>query len=80
MSPERRQSGRQLMTAAVSMLLAGALYRFDAFLFTFNPGPGYTYFPSVPEIMITLSIIALELMAYIVIVKMLPVMHREEHV
>jgi Ni/Fe-hydrogenase subunit HybB-like protein len=78
LSPERRRQGRQLLTAAVCMLLAGTLYRFDAFLFTFDPGSGYEYFPSVPEIMITLSIIALELMAYLIFVKMLPVMHREE--
>lgn len=78
-SEKRRASGKQLLVAAVSMLLAGALYRFDAFLFTLNPGPGYSYFPSVPEIMVTLGIVAIEIMAYIVIVKMLPVMHKEEH-
>ncbi|MCP4076590.1 MAG: Ni/Fe-hydrogenase cytochrome b subunit [Gammaproteobacteria bacterium] len=79
LSSERRSRGGQLLIAAVSMLLAGSLYRFNAFLFTFNPGPGYSYFPSVSEIMITLSIIALELMAYLVLVKTLPVLHREEH-
>ncbi len=79
LSSERCSSGGQLLIAAVSMLLAGSLYRFNAFLFTFNPGPGYSYFPSVSEIMITLSIIALELMAYLILVKTLPVLHREEH-
>lgn len=78
-SPAKRASGKHLLVAAVSMLMAGALYRFDAFLFTLNPGPGYSYFPSVPEIMVTLGIIAIEIMAYIVIVKMLPVLHNEEH-
>jgi len=76
-SPERRRRGSSLLIAAVSMLLAGTLYRFNAFLFTFDPGPGYSYFPSVPEIMITLSIIALELMVFLVAVKTLPVLHRE---
>ena len=80
LSSARRNRGSQLLIAAVSMLLAGSLYRFNAFLFTFNPGPGYSYFPSVPEIMITLSIISLELMIYLVLVKTLPVLHREEHV
>ncbi|MCW8931418.1 MAG: Ni/Fe-hydrogenase cytochrome b subunit [Gammaproteobacteria bacterium] len=79
LSPERRAQGSKLLIAGVCLLLAGSLYRFDAFLLTFNPGPGYNYFPSVPEIMITLGVIAFELMAYIVIVKLLPVMHREEH-
>lgn len=79
LSPERRAQGSKLLIAGVCMLLAGSLYRFDAFLLTYNPGPGYNYFPSIPEIMITLGVIAFELMAYIVIVKLLPVMHREEH-
>ncbi len=79
LSPARRERGSQLLIAAVSMLIAGALYRFNAFLFTFNPGPGYSYFPSVAEIMITLGIIALELMAYLVLVKILPVLHLEKH-
>lgn len=77
-SSARRNSGL-LLIAAVSMLFAGAAYRFDAFLVTYNPGSGYSYFPSVPEIMITLSIIALELMLYLIIVKRLPVLHRAEH-
>lgn len=80
LSPARRSRGSQLLITAVCMLSAGSLYRFNAFLFTFNPGPGYNYFPSAPEIMITLGIISLEIMAYLVLVKTLPVLHREEHV
>jgi len=79
LSSERaRHNGGLLLIAAVAMLFGGAAYRFDAFLVTYNPGPGYSYFPSAPEIMITLSIIALELMLYLVIVKRLPVLHRAE--
>ncbi len=77
-SPVNRRNGGRLLIAAVSMLLAGSLYRFNAFLFTFNPGPGYSYFPSVPEIMVTLGVVSLEIMAYLVLVKTLPVLHREE--
>ncbi|MCP3670565.1 MAG: Ni/Fe-hydrogenase cytochrome b subunit [Gammaproteobacteria bacterium] len=77
LSPARRSRGSQLLIAAVSMLFAGAMYRFNAFLITYDPGPGYSYFPSTPEIMITLSIIALELMIYLVLVKTLPVLHSE---
>jgi len=79
LSPRNRNRGSQLLIAAVCMLFAGTLYRFNAFLLTYNPGPGYSYFPSAPEIMITLGIVALELMAYLLVVKTLPVLHREEH-
>ncbi|VAX06040.1 Ni/Fe-hydrogenase 2 b-type cytochrome subunit HybB [hydrothermal vent metagenome] len=78
-SPVSRNNGGKLLIAAVSMLLAGALYRFDAFLFAFNPGPGYSYFPSAPEIMVSLGVVSLEIMAYLILVKTLPVLHREEH-
>ncbi|MGE0080196.1 MAG: Ni/Fe-hydrogenase cytochrome b subunit [Thiohalomonadaceae bacterium] len=78
-SPAKRNSGRSLLIAAVSMLFAGALWRFNAYLITFNPGPGYSYFPSVPEIMVTVGIVAFEVLAYIVLVRMLPVLHDPQH-
>ncbi len=79
LSPTNRANGGKLLIAAVSMLLGGALYRFNAFLFTLDPGVGYSYFPSVPEIMVTLGVVSFEIMAFMVLVKFLPVMHREEH-
>jgi Ni/Fe-hydrogenase subunit HybB-like protein len=77
-SPKYRQRSRLLLGAALSMMLAGALYRFNAFLFAFNPGPGYSYFPSVPEILVTLGLIATEILVYLLVVKLFPVLHRAE--
>jgi len=77
-SPSLSKSPSKLLLAAVSMLFASSLYRFDAFLFTYDPGPGFSYFPSAPEIMVTLGVISFEIMAYLVIVKTLPVLHRSE--
>lgn len=48
-SPTQRANGKKLLYAALCMMLAGALYRFDAFLITFSPGAGYSYFPALPE-------------------------------
>jgi Ni/Fe-hydrogenase subunit HybB-like protein len=56
------------------MLLGGALYRFDTFLVAFNPGLGYNYFPSASEILITVGIISIEIMAYLIFVKRLPIL------
>jgi len=75
----KNTNGGKLLIAAISMLFAGTLYRFDAFLLTFNPGPGYSYFPSVPEIMVTLGVISFEIMIYLILVKTLPVLHSEKH-
>lgn len=78
LSPTRRTQGPYLLYAAVSMLFAGSLYRFNAFLITYNPGPGYSYFPSVPELMVTAGIVAIEIMAYLFVVKRFPVLHDPE--
>ena len=41
----------------------------------YNPGNGWNYFPSVPELMITIGVIALEIMLYLLFIKKLPVLH-----
>ena len=74
-SARYRGHGPLLLWASVSMLFAGSLYRFNAFLITYDPGPGYSYFPSTPEIMVTAGMVALEIMAFLFVVKKFPVLH-----
>lgn len=78
-SEEKRRNGKHLLYAAVSLLLAGALYRFDAYLITYNPGPGYSYFPAFPELIMTVATIATEIAVFLFVVKKFPVLPREEH-
>lgn len=78
-SEEKRGNGKHLLYAAVSLLLAGALYRFDAYLITYNPGPGYSYFPAFPELIMTVATIATEIAVFLFVVKKFPVLPREEH-
>jgi Ni/Fe-hydrogenase subunit HybB-like protein len=56
------------------MMFAGALYRFDTYLVAFTPGAHWSYFPSVQEILVTLGLVSVELMAYILIVKTFPIL------
>ena len=63
-----------LFRGAIVVAFAGALYRFDTYLVAFNPGPGWHYFPSVPEMFISIGLIALELAAYVAIVKRFPIL------
>ena len=70
---------RSLFLSATSILLAGSLYRFNSYLIGFNPGTGWSYFPSFSEIVITLGIISFEIMAYLYIVKKFPVLPKAEH-
>lgn len=78
-SVRNRTSPRMLFLSSLSLLLAGSLYRFNAFLVGFNPGPGWRYFPAFSEIMITFGIVAFEIMAYLAIVKRFPVLPKAEH-
>jgi Ni/Fe-hydrogenase subunit HybB-like protein len=63
-----------IFRGAMVVALAGGLYRFDTYLVAFNPGPGWHYFPSVPEMFISIGLIALELAAYVAIVKRFPIL------
>ncbi|MDD5761377.1 MAG: Ni/Fe-hydrogenase cytochrome b subunit [bacterium] len=70
----RRNPGIELISA-ILMMVAGTLYRFDTFLVGFRPGPGWSYFPTIPEMTVTIGFIAFEVMAYLFIVKMFPILH-----
>ncbi|MEW8507483.1 MAG: Ni/Fe-hydrogenase cytochrome b subunit [Candidatus Thiodiazotropha sp.] len=78
-SAKYRGQGSLLLWASVSMLFAGSLYRFNAFLITYDPGAGYSYFPSTPEIMVTAGMVALEIMIFLIVVKKFPVLHDAKH-
>jgi Ni/Fe-hydrogenase subunit HybB-like protein len=71
---QRRRELGHLFRAAVLMMVAGALYRFDTYLVAFRPGPQWSYFPSVPELLITLGLVSAEIMAYVAIIKVFPIL------
>lgn len=73
--PERnRDNPGVVFLSAMLALLAGALYRFDTYLVAFDPGPGWHYFPAISETMVTLGFVCLEVAAYVVIVKLFPIL------
>ena len=73
----RRRDPGNLFRAAMLLVLAGALYRFDVFLVAFQPGPNWSYFPSLTEILITSGLVAGEIAGYIVLIKLFPIMAGE---
>jgi Ni/Fe-hydrogenase subunit HybB-like protein len=75
----RRASGKSLCASAFVLMLGCAVLKFNMYIVGFQPAPGWRYFPSVPEIMITLAIVAVEIMAYLIFVKKLPVLPEAEH-
>ncbi len=76
---KHRTKATVLFWSAIAMVLAGAVLRFNTFLVGFDPGPGWHYFPSISEILITVGIISAEIMAYLVFVKRLPVLPDVKH-
>ena len=72
--PGVRRDLSQLFRLAILMVLAGTLYRFSTYLIAYDPGGGWSYFPAVPEILVTVGLIAAEVIGYILIVKRFPIL------
>jgi Ni/Fe-hydrogenase subunit HybB-like protein len=73
-SRRRRSNPGWLFFGAMLMLLAGGLYRFDTSLIAYNPGAQWSYFPSVPELLVTLGFLSLEIMVYVYLIKRFPIL------
>ncbi len=71
---ENRANNKKVLIAAMCTLFGAGLYRFDAYITAFNPRNGWHYFPTTPEILITLGVIAVELLGYLYVVKRFPVL------
>lgn len=69
----RPQEPGRLFRMALLVLLGGMLYRANVCLFGFMPGQGWDYFPSVSEIVLSAGLCALGVVAYLWMVKRLPI-------
>ncbi len=72
----RRNPARQFV-GAVLLMVGGMFIRINGFLVGYMTGDGWHYFPSAPELLVTVGLIAFEILAYIVIVRRFPVLPRE---
>ena len=59
---------------AFFIVLGGALYRFDAYLVAYAPTEGWGYFPSVPETLMTVGLVSLEILLFIWLIKYFPIL------
>jgi Ni/Fe-hydrogenase subunit HybB-like protein len=78
LSDARRRRLGELFRAAMLLMLAGSIYRFDTYLLAFNPGANWSYFPSVGEILVTTGLVAGEIMLYIAIIRVFPILTLEK--
>jgi Ni/Fe-hydrogenase subunit HybB-like protein len=72
----RLKAGTQAM-AALLFVVGGTVYRFNVYLVGFRPGDHWSYFPAVPELLITFGIVALEIALYVAAVKTFPILAGE---
>ena len=75
-----RRRPDKLFLAAVCMMSGTFLLRINSFLVGYDTGAGWNYFPSLTEILLTVGIIAIEILGYIVLVRWLPVLPKVEGV
>ena len=73
-SEASRARASRLFVSAVLLMLGGFMLRINGFLVGYETGSGYHYFPSVPELLVTIGLVAFEILAYIVFVRTLPVL------
>ena len=79
-SEAARRNPARLFVAGALLMLGGVLLRINAFLVGYDTGEGWSYFPSVPEMLVTFGMFAIEILAYIVITRRFPVLPREDAV
>lgn len=83
-SAAQRRNPARLFVAGILLMAAGALLRLNGFLIGYQTvigaetsGVDFHYFPALPELLVTVGMFAVEVLAYIVITRRFPVLPRE---
>lgn len=71
---EHRMQARRIFLGAMAMALGGIVYRLSAFLVAYQTGAGWHYFPSLGELTVTVGLIAFEVLAIILAIRLLPIL------
>jgi len=72
--PAVRGSLKGLLTASIMMIVGIVLNRLDTYILTYTPRPGFNYFPSVGELIITGMMVSLLFVGYKVLANTFPVL------
>lgn len=77
-SATNRRNPARLFMAGVLLMLGGSLMRVNGFLIGYETGDGFSYFPTLSEVLVTVGIFAMEILGYIIITRRFPVLPRED--
>ncbi len=75
---EARRNPARLFLGGAAIMLGGSLLRLNGYLIGYDTGPGWRYFPSVPELLVTFGMTAVAVLGFIVVTRIFPVLPREE--
>ncbi|OGB33119.1 MAG: hydrogenase [Burkholderiales bacterium RIFCSPLOWO2_12_FULL_61_40] len=73
-----RRNPARLFIAGVLLMLGGSLMRLNGFLIGYETGAGFSYFPTLAEVLVTAGMFAIEVLGYIIITRRFPVLPRED--
>ncbi len=80
----QRRNPARLFVAGILLMLGGTLLRLNGFLIGYETvigadtsGVNFHYFPTLPELLVTIGMFALEVLGYIIITRRFPVLPRE---
>ncbi len=77
-SKKNAAKAKYLFLSAMAMALGGIVYRLSAFLIAYQTGAGWSYFPSLGELIVTVGLISFEVLGIIVAVRLLPILPAAE--
>jgi Ni/Fe-hydrogenase subunit HybB-like protein len=73
---QNRQQPRLLFIGSSLLVVGGIIYRVNSYMIGFKPAIGnWHYFPTASEILVSLGMLALELVLYLFLVKTFPILH-----
>jgi len=72
--PRWRGNARLLFLVAICLLLGGSVLRFNGLIIGYTPSAGYIYFPSVIELLVSVGLLAVEVVGFTYIVKRYPIL------
>ncbi len=77
-NPKKRADAGCLFRASTMVIVGLLLNRFNTYLFAYSPRPGWTYFPSAGEIMVSVGMVSILFVGYKVVANYFPVLERQE--
>jgi Ni/Fe-hydrogenase subunit HybB-like protein len=73
LTPAVQRSRGLLFGGSLLALLGGAAYRVDTYLTVYRPAPGWNYFPSLGETIVTVGMAAIGIAVFILVSRLFPV-------